>query len=395
MMSRRLLLVILATRLLWWALLSVVPPLPVHPGEGTLVLPWKPRADGTAWLYHPDRRIDAWGRNDSPYYFEIALLGYQPPPLDRPTKEGFFPGYPWLVRVVKPLVHRGLLGGAPDQELLAWALGFLLVSQLLSVVALALFERLGNRLYGNGLGTKAAIGLAISPFSFVLGSALTDGPFLALSLFAATQAERGRWLLAGLASAGASSVRIFGVALLALGVRIIQVAKRWRFPAAIGYSLLVLAGLGFAFVIYDRECGDPFAYFKVQRLFGHESFPSLSGVRELVILRGYGPFELARKSLQLLVLGIGLFALWCAARDVRSGKLPWPYWVLGAAWFSAPILADNLISLPRYALAAFPLYLALLVRAPAGVRGCALGAASLVIQGFLLLTWEAHWPLVI
>ena len=61
---------------------------------------WKGNPEVGHYLYHPSRLLDAWFRHDSAFYVQIAYMGYGPVEQRGKTREGFFPGYPLLMRMV-------------------------------------------------------------------------------------------------------------------------------------------------------------------------------------------------------------------------------------------------------------------------------------------------------
>jgi hypothetical protein len=382
---------LLASRLVWLLVLLAAPPCPPHSGVPEGSLAWKTREDGSSWLYHPDRLLDAWIRHDAPRYLEIAASGYAWTDGTAPTKEGFFPGYPLLLggvaRVLRPLCAGGE-GGA----LTAYALAGILLSQLAAVLAVILLFGLGRDLYGLQAATRAAVLLAVWPVSVALGAVLSDAVFLLASLLSARLALRGKPLLAGLAGGAAASIRVFGLAGLAIVLLVPRAARPAR--RLLGAAFVLLGFLG-ALVLFRIQSGDALVYFRVQRLFGHEDFPTLSGLPRLFVLEGYGADEAWRQALQVFTLALAVLLLAAGARDARRGDLPWALWLVAFAWILAPLLAGSVISLPRYALAAYPLLLVAARRLPGGVAGFGLAAAGVVGQGLLLWSLDGHRQILI
>lgn len=382
--------------------LLLAPPLVRWPGVGPVSLDWKDVDGGgraRSWLHHPAAWLDAWVRNDGTYYLEIAALGYAKPASDRFVKEGFLPGYPWLVRgAARAFAGLGLgSGGGPGNAVLPFLAAGILVSNAALLAAAAALVALGRRLGGPETGTRAGVFLCVSPFSFLLSCHLGEALFLALAAGGFLAADRGRFLLAGALGAAAAATKVLGVA-LALPLLLLALRRGGgedrRLERALP-ALLVPLGLAVALVALGRATGDPWIYFKVQRHFGHEDFPTLDGFRELFVLRTYSPFEPARNALNAgLALVLGALAV-LQIRDTVRGRLPFAWLFVTVPLLALPLLAGHILSLPRYALVIFPLYLVVAARLPGGRRGALLAALSILAQAALFLSWEAHQPVII
>jgi hypothetical protein len=156
----------------------------------------------TSWL-------GAWDRWDTGLYVKIARFGYDGYPADYPDQGvvAFFPGEPMVLRLVHLFVRD-------------WVASGLLVSAVAGAVACVALARLGALEAGREAGSRAVLYLVLSPYAVFLAAAYSEALFLALALPAWLAAQRGRWLLAGVLAAGASTVRVTGVFLaLALVVQ--------------------------------------------------------------------------------------------------------------------------------------------------------------------------------
>jgi len=133
-----------------------------------------------AWL------IDPWYRWDTGWFMKIAALGYSP-------DDGsviYQPLYPWLVRLIQPL-----MGGH-------YLLAGLVVSNLCALLAIWLFLGLASRHLGSELaGRRALLFWLAFPTAFFLLAAYSESLFLALTLGSLRLAEDRRWALAGLLAA--------------------------------------------------------------------------------------------------------------------------------------------------------------------------------------------------
>jgi hypothetical protein len=288
----------------------------------------------------------AW---DGTWYRDIATLGYQ-----GIGDEGlrFFPLF--------PLLGRGLGVVLLGQE----AAALVLVANAASLAFAVLVRRLvlaeGR---GPGAADRAVWLTALFPSAFVLVWAYAEAVMLAAAVGAFLALRRGRWWWAAVAGLVAGATRPLGL-LLALPAAI-EVARRWRglsgrervagAAAVAGPALGTGLYLSWVGVVY----GDPWLPFTVQEDLRGESVNLVSrlwdGVRDLAGPERFGDGLHLPFALVFLVLLVATFRRW-----------PVSYGAFAAAVLVASLSAENLNSLERYGLNAFPvvLTLALLTRDP-------------------------------
>jgi hypothetical protein len=339
-------------------------------------------------------------RHDGTYYLQIAALGYEPPPSERFVKEGFLPGYPAVVRVVAEIIGfagraTGGPGGLTTPE--PFLVAGIIASNAALLTALVLLIKLGRLWVDSQAAERAAVLLCANPLAFLLSCHLSEGLFLALAVGSLLAAERGRFFLAGLLGGAAAATRVLGV-VLALPLFLVALRRGsgadHRLERVLPI-LLVPLGLVLTLVFMGRETGDPWIYFKVQRHFGHEAFPTLSGITGLFHLETYSGFEPAREFLNaamLLILGALVVS---QVRLTFQKALPWSALAITVPLFAFPVLAGHIISLPRYGLVLFPLYFVAARKLPGGWFGFLLALLSAFAQATLFMSWEAHQPVVI
>ena len=377
-------------------LLFAAPHLEPYQGRDRTPLAWRRGPEGP-YLYVPARRVDAWVRNDAGHYLQLALLGYEPPMEPPRFKEGFFPGYPALIRGV---VEIGRALGAMGGGLEDYVWGALLISQVSILLALLGLVRLGELWIGPRDAWRSAVALMVCPGGFLLSSSLSESLFLALSIHSVLWLERGRPLRAGLLGAAGATVRLFGVVLaLPLGLRTLWAPARGsRRRRALQAILMIPCGLLIVLWVMARETGSPWTYFTIQRrLLGHADFPTLSGVRGLFdsSVAAFEPWRPWQSYLNLVALVSALFLMGSQLWLTRRGRLPASWLAYSAVMLALPTLAGSILSLPRYCLVVFPLFLAAGPLLPGGRWGWIAAAAAMVVQGGLFLTVEAHWPWII
>ncbi len=140
---------------------------------------------------------EAWNRWDAPHYLTIATEGYRA----RPLFLVFFPLYPFLIRC---LVWTGV-----TPALLA-----LLLSNVASLGAAYFLYRLTAHDYGDEIALRAVWYLAIFPTAYFLCAGYTESLFLLTALACVYAARLRRWWLAGVLGCLATATRLVGLAVV-------------------------------------------------------------------------------------------------------------------------------------------------------------------------------------
>lgn len=332
---------------------------------------WLGAAATLVWAPAPDRRLigDAYGpasdlvfqalsQWDARWFLQISLNGYE----EVPQAAAFFPVYPALVHALAWLTGSELVAGV----LISLAAGAVAAWTLAQIARIAIGER-GAR--------DAVLYLALYPVGFVLTSLYSEGLFLALAAGAFLAAMRGRPVVAGVLGGLATGTRLIGLALLpALALLLWEGRAR---PPLVRLAPLVLipAAVGLYALYLNWALGDPWAFTSAQADWNREAswLGPVEGIKDAVLAAGRGARDLA----DVPAGGpgneqrVGLWNLSHLALLVAAGWLTWVAWRrLGAAFgaysaatlaivLSAPAEGFPLVSLPRFLLADFPLFLAL------------------------------------
>lgn len=288
--------------------------------------------------------LTLWDRWDAPHYLDIARMGY--------VKEGvesrwivFYPLYPWLVRACS-LVLRDELVSA------------FFVSTLASVAAGVLLYRLA-RLDGDEWVARASVFfMFVFPTSYFLHIGYTESLFLALALGTFLAARVRRWPLAGVLGALACMTRANGLALIpALAFEVWEAyrASGRRMSARWLWALLPLAGFGVYLAINYTVKGHPFAFIKMQDDYWARTFawPWDAAASSWRYWQGNAPSDALMVGFQELffvLLGLGL-TVW-AWLKMRASYAAWMTcnWLL---WSCTKFV----LSVPRYTLVLFPMYI--------------------------------------
>lgn len=361
-----------------------------------------------AWRYDPggltrpygrlgDALLAPFARWDSVWYLAIAHSGY--PPHD-PQRPAFFPLYPALLRAGAFVVGSPLVAGV-------------LLSLAFALAAFVLLHRLTELELGPQAARWAVWTLALFPASFFLGAVYSEALFLALSLGAVYAARTARWPWAFALAALAGATRSAGV-LLVVPLALLWWSGRPRRARDAPWLLGAPAGLAAFCGWIALRGGSASAPFHAQKLWSRRFAGPFAGVRDGAVaawdgLRqllsgsrahvyfthaGGDPFVAAGHDLLLFAfLLLALPALWWALR-----RLPLAYGAYSLAALalplSWPVAPEPLMSLPRFELVLFPLFMAAGgwlaeggVRRRVAVLGpFAIGLAVLTAQ---FATW--HW----
>lgn len=304
---------------------------------GSLTLAWLPPYPGCYNAFYGHPAVDMWIKWDAGWYLTIASDGYSYTPGELgPT--GWFPLFPWLVRLFSLVL---------DRELAA-----VVVTNLALLGALLVLRRLLALDHDATTVRRSLLLLVLFPGSVFFSSMHSEATFLLCASGSFLAARTGRWALAGLLGGGAALTRLVGLGMLpALLIEFVTGPKpsapateahgREK-PEALGWILLVpLAVLGF-FLFLQWDVGEFWAYVKTQRL----TTADLSPWRRLA--RGLAPWPHTWFGLPW-----GLLATWLAWRGWAAMRPSYRAFVL--VGMALPFLHGSFVAFYRYAIVLFPL----------------------------------------
>jgi hypothetical protein len=332
---------------------------------------WLAAVAALVWAPAPERRLigDAYGpasdllfrtfaQWDARWFLQIADHGYD----EVPQAAAFFPVYPAAAHA------------------LAWLTGSTLVAGVLislgagAVAAWALAE-IARPLLGARGAHDAVLYLALYPIGFVLTALYSDGLFLALAAGSFLAALRGRSLAAGVLGGLATGTRLLGLALLPALAVMLWRGRDLRSLARLGPLLLLPTAVGLYALYLDRTLGDPWAFTSAQADWERDASAlgplaglwdgvraAGRGVRDLLDLPPGGPGHEQRVALwnlsHLALLAAAVWLTWVAWRRLGPAFGLYSATTVAIA-LSVPATGFPLVSLPRFLLADFPLFLAL------------------------------------
>ncbi|MGO8685459.1 MAG: mannosyltransferase family protein [Thermoleophilia bacterium] len=351
-----------------------------------------------------------WTHWDGAWFLRIASDGYT-----RPASPAFFPLYPLLVRGL------GLVFGG---NLVIAAVVISLAAYALAMVAL---YRLAAAEIDRRTALWTVVFISVFPAALFFQAAYSESLFLLFTSVALLAARRGRWLWAGLAGLLATLTRNAGIVLLVPlgwlwwdqrrgggghlpggppphgGGPATQPATR-----SLLWLLLVPAGLGLYMVYLWQRFGDALLFSSAQSRWGRSLASPIStvvsGIGSAIrsagqIAAGTVPQSDGALSWSLALGNItALIALVLAVLLVIVcwRRLPAAYTLYGLAALAVPLCfptaSKPLLSLPRFILVDFPLFIALaagLLRHPAWRWAVlAIMTAGVLVATILFATWN-------
>lgn len=276
-------------------------------------------------------QLSPWANFDGAHYTSIAKDGYGI------YQTAFFPLYPILIRYVPFVIKLPYEYIAVFISHVAFLIGLFLFWQYL--------ERARSRVWTIAF-------LLLYPASFFFAAAYSESVFFALAAGALLAIKRKYWILAACCIALASATRLVGVFLI---IPLVFAARRRSWTVVIAFTGL------FVYMMYLwRTIGDPLVFFHVQPAFGAGRsggelilLPQVLW-RYAMILTTVPPGAL---SYHVAILELGAFVLGAVLIVAAWRKRYDPALIVySASVLLLPTLTGTLSSMPRYVLAAFPLF---------------------------------------
>lgn len=207
----------------------------------------------SAWPQELAREAPPIARWDAGWYYGVARDGYRYDPGAAANNIHFYPLYPLLA---------GFLGRLTQIPLFQVGIGISLASLLGALLILANLqaeERRRERIF------PGIAALLLFPTSFYFASFYTESFFLLTTVAAFWAAQRGRWLVAGLAGAAASLTRLNGILIVVPIAWFVWRAAggKWRSLSPSHAFALAgpLAGAAVFPLYLWQRFGNPFLYF--------------------------------------------------------------------------------------------------------------------------------------
>ncbi len=319
-----------------------------------------------------DRVVDAFSRWDAWHYTRIALSGY---PAADASRTAFFPLFPTLTRIVAEFQ------GRTDRPGLFVAA--IIVANVCLVGATMLLAALVRLDLTPDDARRSTWYLLAFPTSLFLSAGYSESLFLLLTLGVILAVRGDHWLWAAALGALAAITRPVGLVIcLPVAVELFLAWRagapwRWRPVVAV---VAPFVGIGAWMLFLQLTFHDALAFLHAQK--GWDRSLVLPWDTFLQFFQGHLSLESGLHSLTDLgftLVGIALTIL--AWRWLRPS-----YAVYALALLVVPLLTGSLLSMPRFVLVIFPIYLvmAILGRRPAVhdtllVVGMGIGAVFMVL----------------
>jgi hypothetical protein len=342
---------------------------------------------------------DVWARWDSVWFLRIAEHGYN---AASGAASAFYPLYPGTVAVL----GRAFFGH--------YVLAGIVISLAAAFASFLLLHRIAEERLGADGARRAVLYLAVFPFALFLQAVYSESLYLLLTLAAFVLAERRHFVLAGGAAGLALLTRPTGVALLpALAVLAWRERERLRALAGLAIAPVLFA----AYPLYlGLAEGDAWAFLRAQRFWSRHLSPAgpLGGI--------WDGLRAGWAGIEQLASGSHTHVYWTAVHDtdpiraatlnleclaylvlfVALAVLAWrrfgaPYGLFAALSLAIPLSVPSerwpLLSLPRFGLTIFPLFLALAVVGGRPRVHTAIVGISSILLGVAVVQW-ALWQWV-
>jgi len=293
------------------------------------------------------RWLDVWGAWDTGWYLDISHNGYTSRSLDQllvqQTNIAFFPLYPSLMRFLGSIIGNHYIAGV-------------IVSNFCLIVSCVYLYRLVRLDSGEANSIRSIKYLLIFPTSFILSGVFSESLYLALTLMCFYYARKGKWHLVGITGFCLSLTRSIGVLVILplLYELLMQFRKEkkeiisFKNPREIILPLFYLAfiPLGIiSYMIYNYYLtGDFLAFAHAQVMWGRHAANPL-----VVLIHGYHGSIYSAFEAAFAAITIFIFILFYR-------KIRFSYWLFGMYSIFVP-LSTGIMSMPRFILVIFPLYI--------------------------------------
>jgi hypothetical protein len=346
----------------------------------------------TARMHDLGYFTDTWARWDSDFFLRIAEDGYDE------ASAAFHPLYPGLLAAL----GRAFFGH--------YVLAGVIVSLLAVLGSFVLLHRIAEERLGAEGAQRTVLYLAVFPMTLFLQAVYSESLFLLLVLAAFALAERERFAAAGLVAGLAILTRAAGLALLP-ALALLAWRNRERLRALAGVALAVPVAAVYPLVLW-QQVGDPWAFADAQDRW-HRSFSAAGplgglweglvagwrGLEQFVVghgtnVSGVSPMHAAAENVQALMF----LVLFVALAVVAWRRFGAAYGLFAAVSLAIPLSYPSsrwpLLSMPRFGLVIFPLFLALAALTVDRPRThTAVVACSALLLGVAMVQW-ALWQWV-
>jgi len=362
---------------------------------GVRPAPWAHRLPRLAEPFHGvlAHLLNPWAVWDGVWFIKISANGY----AANDGSVAFFPLYPLVTRWVGILFGNNLV------------LAGMTVSLVCYFVGVWLLFRLVEREFGDRIAYRTCLYLSIFPTAFFWQAVYSESMFLALSVACILWSREGRWKLAGLAGLAAALTRSAGF-LLIVPMAISYLEQHdWRPSGADSDAaslLMIPEGLMVWMAYLALSFGRPLLFAQAQEQWKRSlAVPTyalwkglvagVQGARQLLsgqTAHEYWPAPDPGAVMPLAaanVINLGAVAFAIAFIVYGLKRLPIVFGTYAAVTVGYPLLfpaeSSPFMSMPRFILAAFPIFMALAVATDRRPR-THIVVCTIFVIGLILLT---------
>jgi hypothetical protein len=290
--------------------------------------------------------LGMFNRWDAPHYLDIAQNWYVNTG-DAANFVVFFPLYPILIRLVTVNFEYASISA-------------LIIANVCSLIAFFYLYRLAKLEFSSGVAVKAVFFMSIFPMAYFLSAPYTEGLFFALVISSIYYARVSRWETAGLLSLFAALSRLAG--LLLLPVLLVEYfhQKGWK-PRNVDYRIVWTSLAFVGFLIYLginlQVTGDAFRFMEIQKEHWFNTLDPITGLKlawSWATTRGYPDnLSIGIAPIVFAVYGLLMFGV-AVLKRFRPVYLVYMFLTWGLA-----VSTSWWISVPRYIMAMFPMFILL------------------------------------
>lgn len=293
----------------------------------------------------------SWANFDGEHYIAIAIFGY------KGLEQAFFPVYPILIN----FFSRPDIFNIPASLFSASFWG-IIISNFSLLASLILLFKLIIIDYPKKIAWLTIIVLLVFPTSFYFGAVYSESIFLLISLISFYFARKGNFFIASIIGIFASATRVFG--LLLLPAYFLEARQQKASLKKYFWIFIIPMGLIIYMIYQWWLVGDPFSFYKLQKLVGEQHQSGLTLLpqvyfRYLKMIFSVDPTAPIYQTIILeFITGILFFILpiYGFIKKVRPA-----YCLYALIGFLLPTIQGSFSSVPRYILVFFPSFLSLAI----------------------------------
>ncbi len=330
--------------------------------------------------------LSVWSNWDGNNYVMIARDGYD---ADTPLPlHAFFPLLPVLMNGLHQIT------GISHQ------FAGVVISRLATLGAIIYLINLLKLDFSRKIAFRAAWFMLLFPTSFFFFSIFTESLFLFVTLASWYYARVGKWWASGIFAFFAPLTRLLGVFILPVQAWYFYQRNRKNisYKTFINALPLALGVLGFGtWIVFNWiDTGNPLHFIQVQEYW---SAHGRGGYHNPLWILGTNLWRTLRDIPTRSIFVLGYFDVWFSLATAGTltwaamrRLIPWEYILWGFTMITIPIISGSLVSMPRYVLTVFPIYLVLSQLASKDWFEKVYTLGSTLLLANLLVMWLfAHW----